>query len=182
MKDVERKVVAELMKNSRRSDRELAHAIKVSQPTISRTIAKLEKEKIIKEYTIIPDFQKLGYTLASITFAGLKTQLTPEEVQKARETTIRQICTECSNEVVLFERGIGISFGAVIIAIHKDYASYTKLKDKIKNYDFIDHQKTDSFLIDLQDQTHFRYLTFATLAKDILQNNENTQHLTQPAH
>jgi len=53
LKDVELKSISELMKSSRRSDRELAKAIGVSQPTISRTIKRLEKEKLIKEYTMI---------------------------------------------------------------------------------------------------------------------------------
>ena len=63
MKDVELRLISELMKNSRRSDRELAKATGVSQPTISRMIKKLEKERIIKEYTMIPDFVKLGYEI-----------------------------------------------------------------------------------------------------------------------
>ena len=44
LKDVELRLVSELMKNSRRSDRELGKAIHVSQPTVSRTIKKLEKK------------------------------------------------------------------------------------------------------------------------------------------
>jgi DNA-binding Lrp family transcriptional regulator len=53
MKTVELRLMAELMKNSRRSDRDLAKAVGVSQPTIGRTIKKLEKEGYIKEYTPI---------------------------------------------------------------------------------------------------------------------------------
>ena len=62
MKEIELKLISELMKNSRRSDRDLAKAIGTSQPTVSRMIGKLEKEGIIKEYTMIPDFGKLGGT------------------------------------------------------------------------------------------------------------------------
>jgi DNA-binding Lrp family transcriptional regulator len=49
MKDVELKLVSELMKNSRRSDRELAKAVGVSQPTVSRLVKRLEKDGLIKE-------------------------------------------------------------------------------------------------------------------------------------
>jgi DNA-binding Lrp family transcriptional regulator len=170
MKDVELKLISELMKNSRRSDRELAHAIGVSQPTISRVIAGLEKQGIIKEYTIIPDFRKLGYKLASLTFVSLKSKLTRKAIQQARETTKQDLCKECPSEIVMFERGIGMDFDGVLIAMHKDYSSYTKLKDRIKEYDFVDHLRTDSFIIDLQDEVHYRYITFSTLAENLLKS------------
>ncbi|MCJ7633616.1 winged helix-turn-helix transcriptional regulator [Candidatus Bathyarchaeota archaeon] len=72
MKDVELKLIAELTKNSRRSDRELAKQLRVSQPTVTRIRNRLEKEGIIREYTIIPDFTRLGYQMASIAFAKMK--------------------------------------------------------------------------------------------------------------
>jgi DNA-binding Lrp family transcriptional regulator len=37
MKDIELRLISELMKNSRRSDRELAKAIGISQPTIGNS-------------------------------------------------------------------------------------------------------------------------------------------------
>jgi DNA-binding Lrp family transcriptional regulator len=158
------------MKNSRRSDRELAHSIGVSQPTISRVIARLEKQGIIKEYTMIPDFEKLGYTLASLTFVSLRSKLTREEIQKAREITTHDMCNECPSEILMFERGMGMDYTGVIIAMHKDYSSYTKLRDRIKRYDFIDQLRTNSFIIDLQDKIHYRYITFSTLAKNLLES------------
>jgi len=63
MKDIELRLIAELMKDSRKSDRELAKVIGVSQPTITRIRTRLEKSGVIREYTIIPDFSQLGYTL-----------------------------------------------------------------------------------------------------------------------
>src|SRR4030043_777946 len=78
LKEIELGVIAELMKNSRRSDRELAKALHTSQPTVSRTIKRLEKMGIIKEYTMIPDFSKLGYKIMGIT------QMKVEEVNKGQ--------------------------------------------------------------------------------------------------
>ena len=72
MKDTELKLVSELMKNSRRSDRELARLIGVSQPTVSRMIKNLEKEGIIQEYTMIPDMIKLGIEIVAITRVALE--------------------------------------------------------------------------------------------------------------
>ena len=61
LKDIEVKIIAELMKNSHRSDREIARAIGTSQPRVSRIIKKLEEEGVIKEYSVIPDFKRLSY-------------------------------------------------------------------------------------------------------------------------
>src|SRR4030066_1542772 len=72
LKEIELRVIAELMKNSRRSDRELAKALHTSQPAVSRAIKRLEKEGIIKEYTMIPDFAKLGYKIMGITQMKVK--------------------------------------------------------------------------------------------------------------
>jgi len=70
MKDTELKVVVELMKNSRRSDRELVRAIGMSQPTVTRIRTGLEKRGIIKEYTMVPDYVQLGFQLMSIHSRG----------------------------------------------------------------------------------------------------------------
>lgn len=60
MKDIEIKLVCELIKNSRKSDRELAKLIGVSQPTVSRIRTRLEKEGVI-EYTGTANLRKLGF-------------------------------------------------------------------------------------------------------------------------
>jgi DNA-binding Lrp family transcriptional regulator len=65
MKKIEWMLLSELVKNSKQSDRELAKKTGASQPTVTRTRTRLEKEGYIKEYTIIPDFSKLGFELMS---------------------------------------------------------------------------------------------------------------------
>jgi len=72
LKAVELRLVAELLKNSRRSDRELAKALGVSQPTVSRTMKKLEEQGVIKEYTIVPDFSKLGFQIMGVSLSNSK--------------------------------------------------------------------------------------------------------------
>jgi DNA-binding Lrp family transcriptional regulator len=85
MKDVELKLISELMKNSRRSDRELAKTIGVSQPTASRMIKKLEKEGYIEEYTIIPNFSKLGFQMLTVVFTKMKKEISQDLIDKVRK-------------------------------------------------------------------------------------------------
>lgn len=53
MKDIELRLISELVKNSRRSDRELAKALGISQPTVSRIRVRLEKQGLI-DYSAVP--------------------------------------------------------------------------------------------------------------------------------
>ena len=171
MKDIERKLVSELMKNCRRSDRQLAKALGVSQPTVTRTLHKLEKEGIIKEYTIVPDFRKLGYSLLAVTFVKLEEKLKPTKIENARETAKESLKKNDLN-VVMLERGIGMSHDGVILSYHEDYTSFVDLKKRLTQFDFLEISDIRSFLIDLEDEIHYRSLTFSTLAKHLLELHE----------
>ena len=169
MKDVELRLVAELLKNSRRSNSELAKILGVSQPEISRLIKKLEKNGVIGGYTIVPDFAKLGYTIMAISFLRLRTPLTPEEVEKAREFA-KQALKEGPFEIVMGERGMGMGFDGVFISYHQDHSSYLKTVNWLRQFDFLELEKGESFLIDLNDQVRYRPLNFATLGRQLLKN------------
>jgi len=171
MKKVEWKLISELMKNSRRSDRELAQAIGVSQPTVSRAIKKLEKEGYIKEYTIIPDFHKLGYEIAALTLVKLKKGLSKEEIEKARKIAKEHV-KENSLEIIMIEKGIGLGYNGVFVSLHEDYTSYMKFRNALNQDIYLDSSSTESFLISLSDVTQYRPLTFTTLAKHLLMMKE----------
>jgi DNA-binding Lrp family transcriptional regulator len=175
LKDVELRLLSELMKNSRRSDRELAKIIGVSQPTISRTMKKLEKEGYIKEYTIIPNFAKLGFEILAFTFLGYN-NVSAEELQKATEIAgdlLKKMYMEC----ICIETGTGLGHQALVVSFHKDYSDYTSFMNRIKEgahqrYSFMDTSKYQSFLISLKSQGHFRSLTFSALANHMLTMKE----------
>ena len=166
MKDIERRLISELMTNCRRSDRQLAKALGTSQPTVTRALHKLEKEGIIKEYCMIPDFTKLGYTLFAVTFVKLKTQLSRDELEKARE--IAKESVKISLNFIMLERGMGMGYNGVFLSFHEDYSSFTLLKKWLAQFDFLELDEIQSFLVNLNDEIHYRSLTFSTLAKHIL--------------
>jgi DNA-binding Lrp family transcriptional regulator len=168
LKDTETALVSELIKNSRRSDRELARAIGVSQPTVSRMIKRLEKEGVVNEYTMIPDFRKLGYNLCALIFLKLR-ELPLEEIESVREAA-RERLNQTRSVILLLERGIGLGRDAVMICLYKDYASYAEHRNVISEFSFLTPSDIDSFLIDLNDEVHYRYLTFASITKDLLRS------------
>ena len=168
MKTIELKLISELMKNSRRSDRELAKVIGVSQPTVSRMISRLQKEGVIREYTMIPDFKKLGYKILALTFVKLKKTLSQEELEKVREVT-KQKVMESSYAIVMLERGLGLGYDGVIMAFYKDYSEHLEHVKVLHRYPFLDLYGMESFLISLEDKLHYRPLTLSALARSQLE-------------
>jgi DNA-binding Lrp family transcriptional regulator len=173
LKDVESRLVAELMKNSRRSDRELARALRVSQPTVSRMIKRLEGEGVIKEYTMIPNFIELGYKIMALTLCSLK-EVSHEEYKEiiAAEKNLRG---ELSQKIIMFERGLGLESTGVIVSLHEDYSSYVEFIDKLKEHPFLDMSRFRSFLTSLEDKVHIRPLTLSLLANHVLQMKEKKE-------
>jgi DNA-binding Lrp family transcriptional regulator len=118
MKKREKQLLLELIKNSKRSDREIAKVLKVSQPTITRTRKRLEK-KAIANYTIVPDFTMLGYELMAFTLIS-STGAKPEAVEKAKEWAKKR------PNIIFASQGEGMNINGVLISLHKNFREYSK--------------------------------------------------------
>jgi len=178
VKDVEMRLIIELIKNSRRSDRELAKKLGTSQPTITRTRSKLEKDKIIREYTMIPDYVKLGFQLMSVTFSKLKKPMSKETLEDIRKTA-REMMEKHPAATIITMNGMGLNADRVVIALHTDYSEYTEYIRLMKQYPPVVVDELKSFIIDLLDETQFRPLTFSTVANYLLKMSENSKARTQ---
>jgi len=66
MDKIDEKILKNLMVDARVSARQLALRLGMSTVTILSRIKKLEKEKIIKGYTVLIDHEKIGYDLTAI--------------------------------------------------------------------------------------------------------------------
>jgi DNA-binding Lrp family transcriptional regulator len=162
------------MKDSCRSDRELAKALGVSQPTVSRAKAKLEKEGVILAYTIIPNFNKIGYHIFALTFFTWNTDVDLSERQRAIEWGVKKASSVADN-IILIERGIGLGHDSFIASFHKDYSSYAKFLNDAKKIHYVNPAQVESFIVNLDDKVHYRYLTFSTLAKHMLETNQKQE-------
>lgn len=173
LREVELRLIAELMKNSRRSDRELAKAVGASQPTVTRTRIRLEREGYLKEYTVLPDFRKIGFELLSLTFLKSRPVMSAEDVEEMRKTSL-EIARTTEFDFVMNERGIGLGFEAVLVTFHRDYASYNKFRNQLRTYDFLDSH-IESFLISLEDEVRYLPLTFSVLARHLLESTRRKE-------
>ncbi len=151
------RLLFELIKGSRRSDRELAKTMRLSQPTITRKRTLLEKEGYILEYTALPNLSKIGYEFVAFTFLSF-TENTPELFQKAREWTKK-------NPTVVFAAdGEGAGMNSIMISVHKQYASFAHLITKLRQDWQPNLRDAWSFIVSLERseaiirQFSFRYL------------------------
>jgi DNA-binding Lrp family transcriptional regulator len=171
MKEVELKVIAELMKHGRKSDREMAKAIGVSQPTVTRTRSRLEKEGIIKEYSMIPDFRKLGFEIMAVTFLRFTKELSDEEFDKVRRYS-REVEKKRIEAILMAMNGMGLGYNRVFITFHKSYSSYVKALSDAKTFPYVDPSSVESFIINLIDEPHFQTLTLSAIANYLLKTKE----------
>jgi DNA-binding Lrp family transcriptional regulator len=171
LKEIELRIIAELMKNSRRSDRELAKAMHTSQPTVSRTIKRLEKEGIIKEYTMIPDFAKLGYKIMGITQMKVKDE--SEKNMEAEFTAVKTMEKERAFANFMAVIGTDASKNRAFITFYKNYSAYSEGIRAAKKLPFYEGEEIESFLVDLESGRHYRLISMSEIARHILQESKN---------
>jgi len=114
------KLLNELLKNSRRSDRELAKILGVSQPSISRMRNKLTAEGIIQEFTIIPNFTKLGYEIMALTCLKVN-----EAKMKQQETKAKEYMMKTPNIVLAGQAAQGQGMNGIMVSLHRSYSEFT---------------------------------------------------------
>ena len=138
------KLLLELLKGSKRSDRELAKVLGVSQPTVSRMRQRLVEEGVIKEFTVIPDFVKMGYEIMAINC--FKSKISKELAEKTVKSTT-------AKPNIIFASGAeGMGKNAVIISLHKNYTDFSKFLRDLRLEGGDDLQDYDTILISLKEK------------------------------
>jgi DNA-binding Lrp family transcriptional regulator len=156
------KLLKELIRNSRRSDRELAKTLKVSQPTVTRN-RKLA-ESYVRSYTIVPEFKKIGYEILAMTFAKAKT-FDRKEVETKLEVQRKWVMQHPN--IFFASDGEGLGKDAVILSLHKDYSKYADfMREFTVNFaEFI--SDVQSFIVSLKTGMIIKPFDLRYLAEDL---------------
>lgn len=160
LKELPQKLLRELLKNSKRSDRELAKVLGVSQPTITRARHNLEREGAIQDYTVVPDFKKMGFEIMVIGLVKVRPEaITPESIAKAKAYA------EKLPWAIYSAMGEGMGMNGVVISFHKNY---TELHRRMNQFrvawkDYLD--KIEFFIIALGEGEYKRFSL--TYLKDV---------------
>lgn len=149
-KNLLEKLLFELIKNSKRSDRELAKVLKVSQPTVTRARTKLEKEEFIKQYTVFPDFAKIGFELIAFNFATIKPSQSSDQEKMQK---MRSAWTKDNPNIILEIGGEGLEANSLMVSIHKNYTDFASFIAKYRTDWTIYLQDLKSFIVSIPNKS-----------------------------
>ena len=161
LKPLDYQLLFELMKDSHRSDRQLAKALGISQPTVTRRRAMLE-DSTIDGYTVVPKFGQIGFEIAAFTF--MKTKLNHKRGKDKEDAfaRLKDWYMKQANVVAVLD-GQGMGWDAVCISLHENYTGYAEFlrMQQSELSDLID--ETESFQADLKPGVavkpfHLKYL------------------------
>ena len=147
--ETKNKLLSELIKGARRSDRDLARSVRTSQPTVSRKRAALEREGLVQEYTVIPNLQKMGYEILAITFLSFRQPPKPEIIERAKIWTGKQ------HSVVFAADGEGLGMNSIMVSAHKDYSSFSEMLTQLRRDWHESLKDVESFRICVDRPEHF---------------------------
>jgi len=150
------KLLFELMKNAKRSDREIAKIIGVSQPTITRMRQRLEKTAIV-DYTVIPNWMELGFEIMALTLVRAKSTLKTSEI--AEKWAMKNA------NVIFAAGGEGLGMDYAIISFHKNFSSYSSFIDELKANWSENLQDVQSFLMTTSEERIVKPLSLRYLEK-----------------
>jgi DNA-binding Lrp family transcriptional regulator len=118
------RLLLEYLKDSNRSDRQIAKVLGVSQPTVSKMKNKLLEEGLVRNFSAIPDLAKMGYEIMAFSFVKFNMEHLRELEDKTQEWT------QDSPEIIFSSRAEGVGMDAITVSVHKNYAEYKNFLTK----------------------------------------------------
>ncbi len=115
-----------LLDNARLSYRQIANRIDASVATVMHRVQALEKERIIKKYSTILDYEKLEYDI---------TVLIEVQVGKGKLGLVEKKIAQHPNVVAVYD--VTGTFDVIILAKFKNRRAMDAFLKKIQTYDFV---------------------------------------------
>jgi DNA-binding Lrp family transcriptional regulator len=143
----------ELIKNSKRSDRDIAKILGVSQPTLTRMRRRLERDNYILDYTAIPNMTKLGFEIVAFTFLNIE-RFNPQtgELRSSLGESAHKWVSH-NNEIIFAAGGEGLhGNNCMMISVHRDFTDFTDFISDFRTQWGTHVRVMDSFLVSLKSK------------------------------
>ena len=138
--DTSKKVLAEYLQDSRQSFREVARKIGISSGTVASRIKEMEENGVIKKYTTLLNYEKLGFELTAVT-----------------EITVSEgMMIEVGNEISKIDHTVGVynvtgDSDILVIAKFRSRASLSDFTKTILKLEHVVRTKTHVVLNTLKE-------------------------------
>ena len=138
------KILEALLENARLSNRQIAKKVKVAVGTVISKIKKMEQAGIIKRYSVVIDYEKLGYELTAITEII---------VSKGKLLDVEKEIGKIPNVYVVYDI-TGVT-DAVAIAKFKSRKALSDFTKKILSLPFVERTNTHVVLTIVKEDNRF---------------------------
>ena len=151
-------LLLEYLKDSNRTDKQIAKILGVSQPTVFRMRNRLLKEGLVRHFSAIPDLAKMGYEIMVFSFV----KFNMEHVKEIEEKAIEWV--QSHPEIIFSSRAEGMGMDAITVSLHKNYAEFMNFLMENKNEGRHFMAEVDYILVDLGGNV-IKPLSFKYLAE-----------------
>ncbi len=124
-------ILKNLLENARVSNRKIAKKVKVSVGTVIMKIKKMENAGIIRRYSAITDYEKLGYELTAITEII---------VSKGKLLEVENEIAKISNVCAMYD--VTGEFDAVAIAKFKNRKTLSEFTKTVLSIPYVERTNT----------------------------------------
>lgn len=129
--DLDSKILNELVSNARISLRELAKRLGVSVATVANRVSRMEKNGVIRGYTAIINFEKLGYEITAIIKLVI------------REGRLLEVQKEMANEKnVIAVYDVTGEVDSIVVARFRDRQEMSRFIKKILRMPYVERTIT----------------------------------------
>jgi DNA-binding Lrp family transcriptional regulator len=157
------KLLFELMKGAKTTDRKIAKTLGVSQPTVTRRRALLEKE-LIDGYTVVPKWSKIGYEILAVTLVKSPFKFGSNEERQSTYGKAMEWLAKQPN-VIMGSGCRGMGMTGIMISLHKSYAELDEflISHRRQLGDILEDVQT--VIVNLSGKAYYRPLHLKYLAE-----------------
>src|SRR3990167_37824 len=137
----DKKIIEILTENSRLSYRQIAKKLALSVATVMNRVKKLENEKIIKKYSALLDYEKLGFDIDVIIDV---------RISKGKLLEVESVIAKNPNVFAVYD--VTGAFDAVILARFPNRRKMDSFLKKIQAFDFVERTETKLILNTIKEE------------------------------
>ena len=138
---LDRNILSVLLEDSRYSFRQIAERVKVSPATVLNRIKELDRIGIIKQYTTLLDYEKLGYDVEVIIEV---------RISKGKLFEVEKQIAHHPNVFAVYD--VTGDFDAILLTRFTDRKKMDAFLKKIQTFDFVERTHTRMILHTIKEK------------------------------